>query len=116
MCHVYQKERSAMSTNVERRDQRAPVAVSEQQFGALATWLEAAAQPHSPLVTSDKVSIAEPLAYLPALKVLVQGPIYEEQTLSDLMRAALRSGTPDVMAALQDELRTTAVGLAEAAA
>src|SRR5919202_1857912 len=44
----------------------------------------------SPLARSEQVRIAEPLAYLPALKVLVQGPIREEQTLSDLMRAALR--------------------------
>jgi hypothetical protein len=66
----------------------------------------------SPLATSDEVSIAEPLAYLPASKVLVQGPIREEQTLSDLMRCALRSGTPEAMAALRDYLRKTAVGLA----
>jgi Phosphotransferase enzyme family len=66
----------------------------------------------SPLARSEKVSIAEPLAYLPALKVLVQGPIREEQTLSDLLRGALRSGTPEAMAALQDHLRKTAVGLA----
>jgi aminoglycoside phosphotransferase (APT) family kinase protein len=59
------------------------------------------------------VRIAEPLAYLPASKVLVQGPVREEQTLSDLLRGALRSGTPEAMAALQDYLRKTAVGLAE---
>jgi aminoglycoside phosphotransferase (APT) family kinase protein len=66
----------------------------------------------SPLATGDTVSIAEPLAYLPALKVLVQGPVREEQRLSDLLRGALRSGTPEAMAALQDYLRKTAVGLA----
>jgi Phosphotransferase enzyme family len=67
----------------------------------------------SPLATSEKVTIAEPLAYLPALKVIVQGPVREEQTLLDLLRAALRSGTPEAMAALQDYLRKTAAGLAE---
>src|SRR5918912_1565764 len=67
---------------------------------------------HSPLATSKKVSLAEPLAYLPALKVLVQGPVREEQTLSDLLRAALRSGTPEAMATLREYLRKTAVGLA----
>src|SRR5918911_794592 len=66
----------------------------------------------SPLARSEKVSIAEPLAYLPASKVLVQGPVREEQTLSDLLREALRSGTPETMATLQDYLRKTAVGLA----
>src|ERR671936_1872397 len=44
----------------------------------------------SSLATSRKLTIAEPLAYLPALKVLLQGPIREEQTLSALMRGALR--------------------------
>jgi hypothetical protein len=66
----------------------------------------------SPLATGDTVSLAEPLAYLPALKVLVQGPVREEQRLSDLLRGALRSGTPEATAALQDYLRKTAVGLA----
>src|ERR671938_1944177 len=66
----------------------------------------------SPLARSEKVRIAEPLAYLPALKVLVQGPVRGEQRLSDLLRGALRSGTPEAMAALQDYLRKTAVGLA----
>jgi Phosphotransferase enzyme family len=67
----------------------------------------------SPLATSSAVSIAEPLAYLPELKLLLQGPIREEQTLSALLRGALRSGTPEDMAAAQDYLRKTAVGLAE---
>src|SRR5919202_548231 len=34
-----------MSTNVELRDQHAPVAVGLQQFSSLPAWLEAAAQP-----------------------------------------------------------------------
>jgi hypothetical protein len=67
----------------------------------------------SPLATSDTVSIAEPLAYLPNLKVLVQGPIREEQTLKDLTQCALRSRTPEAMVVLRDYLRKTAVGLAE---
>src|SRR5919199_3973018 len=67
---------------------------------------------HSPLATSEKVSLAEPLAYLPALKVLVQGPVREEQTLSNLLREALRSGTPEAIATLREYLRKTAVGLA----
>src|SRR5919202_3719127 len=66
----------------------------------------------SPLATSEAERIAEPLAYLPALKVLVQGPIREEQRLSDLLRGALRSGAPEAMAEVQDYLRKTAVGLA----
>src|SRR5437588_5567762 len=34
-----------MSTNVELRDQHAPVAVDLHQFSALPAWLQAAAQP-----------------------------------------------------------------------
>jgi Phosphotransferase enzyme family len=67
----------------------------------------------SPLARSEKVTIAEPLAYLPDIKLLLQGPIPVEQTLGDLLRGALRNGTPEAMATLQDYLRKTAVGLAE---
>src|ERR671939_1973472 len=66
----------------------------------------------SPLATSEKVRIAEPLAYLPDIRVLLQGPICVEQTLGDLLRGALHSGTPEAMAALQEYLCKTAVGLA----
>ncbi len=65
----------------------------------------------SALSTGDIVTIAEPLAYIPELKVLVQGPIYEEQTLEDLLKSALRSGAPEAMDALGDAMRKTARGL-----
>src|SRR5918912_2325961 len=67
----------------------------------------------SPLATSEKVRIAEPLAYLPDIRVLLQGPICVEQTLSALIRRALHSGKAETMTALQEYLRKTAVGLAE---
>jgi hypothetical protein len=66
----------------------------------------------SPLATGDVVAIAEPLAFLPEWNVLVQGPVREEQTLQDLIRAALRTGTPEVPAALDENLRKAAAGLA----
>ena len=47
----------------------------------------------SPLSQGDLVTLAEPLAYLPDLKVLVQGPIYEEQTLEDMLKTAVSAGT-----------------------
>jgi hypothetical protein len=68
---------------------------------------------HSPLAASRNVTIAEPLAYLPDSKVLVQGPIREEKTLKTLLRAALRSHTPELMDELYAYLRKTAIGLAE---
>ncbi len=55
----------------------------------------------SPLSQGDIVTIAEPLAYLPELKVLVQGPIFEEQTLEDLLKSAVRANTPEAMAELR---------------
>lgn len=66
----------------------------------------------SPLGSGDTVTIAEPLAYLPELNALVQGPIREEQTLKDLVRAALRENTPEVLADLEAAMRKTARGLA----
>ncbi|HEX9372284.1 MAG TPA: phosphotransferase [Roseiflexaceae bacterium] len=66
----------------------------------------------SPLGASEVVAIAEPLAYLPELSALVQGPVREQQTLKDLIRSALRLGTPDALVELSDVMRKTAAGLA----
>jgi hypothetical protein len=66
----------------------------------------------SPLSRGDVVTLAEPLAYIPELKVLVQGPIFEEQTLEDMLKAAVRSGSPDKLAELDEYMRKTARGLA----
>jgi hypothetical protein len=66
----------------------------------------------SQLSKGDLVTIAEPLAYIPELKVLVQGPIYEEQTLEDLLKSALESASPASMQELRDYMRKTAIGLA----
>jgi hypothetical protein len=66
----------------------------------------------SPLGRGDLVTIAEPLAYLPDLRVLLQGPIGEERTLKDLTRAAVDTGTPAALAVLHGYLAKTAAGLA----
>jgi hypothetical protein len=67
---------------------------------------------NSPLGTGDAVRIAEPLAYIPELKLLVQGPIPGEQTLQRLLESALRADTPQALVELDDYMHTTAVGLA----
>jgi Phosphotransferase enzyme family len=67
----------------------------------------------SALAHSDAVTIAEPLAFIPEMNVLVQGPIREEQTLQDLIRSALRVGTPKALAELNEFMRKAAVGLVE---
>ncbi|MGH8900578.1 MAG: ABC transporter transmembrane domain-containing protein [Egibacteraceae bacterium] len=70
----------------------------------------------SPLASGDVVTIAEPLAYLPYLRLLVQGRIPEEQTLEGLLRAAI--GTSDPVAGvgagadLRRYMHQTAFGLA----
>lgn len=67
----------------------------------------------SSLAGSSAVTLAEPLAFLPEMNVLVQGPIREEQTLQDLLRSALQAGTPQALEELNQYMRKTAVGLAE---
>jgi hypothetical protein len=67
----------------------------------------------SALATSSNVTIAEPLAFVPELNVLVQGPIREEQTLKEMIRSALRSGTAEALEELNHYMRMSAIGLAE---
>jgi phosphotransferase family enzyme len=63
--------------------------------------------------SSNSVRIAEPLAYDPDLRVFVQGPVQEEQTLADLFLSVLDAGNPEVNGALNEAMRKTAIGLAE---
>jgi len=74
-------------------------------------WAGMRALWESPMATSG-VAIAEPLAFLPELNVLVQGPIPEEQTLREALQEALRGGDPAAARDLHDHLATTAAGLA----
>jgi hypothetical protein len=64
------------------------------------------------LRAGDLVTIAEPLAYLPDLKVLLQGPIVEQITLEELLRSAVNAGTPAALAELDAYMRKAARGLA----
>ncbi|HEX6606144.1 MAG TPA: phosphotransferase, partial [Chloroflexia bacterium] len=66
----------------------------------------------SPLGQGDVVTVAEPLAFVPDLGLLIQGPIPGDRTLKDLIRAALRTGAPEVRDELHAYLRRTAAGLA----
>jgi hypothetical protein len=69
-----------------------------------------------PVARDGVVTLAEPIAFLPEERVLVQGPVPEERTLKDLAREALTDGLTDGSAGTLDELRTmldrTAVALA----
>jgi len=66
----------------------------------------------SPLGSSSNVTIAEPLAWLPELNVLVQGPIRQEQTLKELLLHTLSHGS-DGQEDLRGYLTKTAIGLVE---
>ena len=63
--------------------------------------------------SSSSVRIAEPLAYDADLRVFVQGPVWEEQTLADLFLTVLDAGTPELTGALHEALQKAAQGLAE---
>lgn len=67
---------------------------------------------NTPLASGKDLAIAEPIAYLPALKLLLQGPVPEQQTLKALIESAARAPTPIILAELHSYLHTTAVGLA----
>ena len=66
----------------------------------------------SPFRQHGGITLAEPLAYLPELNVLVQGPIREEQTLQEMIAAAARADSPEALDQLYGYVRRTAAGLA----
>ena len=63
--------------------------------------------------SSGPVRVAEPIAYDPDLKVFLQGPIWEEQTLADLFLAALDEGTSESLEIVSKAMGKTAEGLAD---
>lgn len=67
----------------------------------------------SPLSSSAALKIAEPLAYDPELKVMIQGPIRQEKTLKDLTLMAVKAGTEEAYTDLTDAICKTARALAE---
>ncbi|MGH8939786.1 MAG: hypothetical protein ACRDV2_10610, partial [Actinomycetes bacterium] len=62
-------------------------------------------------MSSSRVRIAEPLAFLPDLNVLVQGPVPEQQTLKQSIRAAVAAGDAQALEDLTGTVRATAAGL-----
>ena len=62
--------------------------------------------------SSGPVRIAEPIAYDPDLKVFLQGPIWEEQTLADLFLSALDEGPSESPGIVSRPMMKTAEGLA----
>jgi Ser/Thr protein kinase RdoA (MazF antagonist) len=58
-----------------------------------------------PVARDGVVTLAEPLAYLPEGRILVQGPVPEERTLKDLAREALTGAATEESAGSLDDLR-----------
>ena len=58
------------------------------------------------------LDMAEPLAYLPEERILVQGPVPEDITLKELARNAFAEGSPELIDALRVELAQTGRALA----
>ncbi len=76
-------------------------------------YLGMAALWNTPLSASRTVHISEPLAYDQELKLLVQAPLAEEQTLEQLLGATLLDGDAEAYARLERFIRAAATGLAE---
>jgi Phosphotransferase enzyme family len=68
---------------------------------------------NSPITTSGIVGVAEPLAWVPEQKILVQGPVREERTLKDLLLATLSGAESGSWDQLHDYLSKAAAGLAQ---
>jgi Ser/Thr protein kinase RdoA (MazF antagonist) len=64
-----------------------------------------------PLATHPDVVVAPPLGYDPALRVLLQGAVPHERTLTELVVAAVADGSPASLDRLRTALRRTADGL-----
>jgi hypothetical protein len=64
------------------------------------------------LARGDVVTLAEPIAYMAAERVLVQGPVPEDRTLKELAREAFTDGGRDAIDRLRGALGDTAVALA----
>lgn len=73
--------------------------------GMLALW-------QSPLAASERVAIAEPLAFLPEQKAMIQGAVPGEKSLEDLLKSSLDLYSPERMGELLSYVRKTAAGLA----
>ena len=68
---------------------------------------------NSPLSSSNVLKIAEPLAYDPEMKVMIQGPIRQEKTLKELTVMAVNQETAEAFDELTEAICKTARGLAE---
>lgn len=62
-------------------------------------------------IPPSTVALAEPLAYLPGLRVLLQGPVDEQETLKALVKRTVAEGGPAAFERLREEVAKAASGL-----
>lgn len=74
-------------------------------------WTAMTALWENPTTWRDHVSLAEPLAFFPHERILVQGPVLEERTLKELAREAIADGSKAAIWGLRTELAKTARAL-----
>jgi hypothetical protein len=67
---------------------------------------------HSSLANNSLVTIAEPITYLPDLKMMLQATIPGEASLEDLLKSVIKSPNVENQKTLFDYMRKTAAGLA----
>jgi Phosphotransferase enzyme family len=99
----------------ESRDPRWPDAVAVKTYHGhkgRSAWEGMHALWDSELRESGAVTIAEPLAFMADLNVLIQGPVPGDSSLHDVLVSALQSGSGSAMEKLRTLLRVTAAGLA----
>lgn len=77
-----------------------------------AAWAAMTSLWERPDTWREAVRLAEPLAYLPDRRILVQGPVAEDCTLKDLVREALATADPARLDLVRHELAKTARGIA----
>jgi len=92
-------------TNVIAKTYRKDSKGSNAYDGMLALW-------HSPLAAGDVVALAEPLAYIPELKIMVQAPIAGDHSLEDMLKSALSANTQPAIEEIYSYVRKVAIGLA----
>ena len=100
------------NSNGHRRPPDPIVIKTHQGDKGQTAWAAMTALWDSPIARGSALALAEPLAYLPERRVLVQGPVPEEYTLKELARRAITDGRAGALDELRTELAKTGRALA----
>jgi hypothetical protein len=98
-----------------KRDASWPDMVAVKTYYAhkgLNAWNGMRALWDSELRDSGDLTIAEPLAFMPEMNVLIQGPVREDYSVKDILIRALQTRADTALEELRADLQATARGLA----